>query len=107
MFWSVSHDKLGTVLIIFSLLSVSLWVSSETSGLVDKSVVISEKVISDRKPYILSTLCQDKSHRDIVLTNVFKTLLKIKIGHMCRKKIERMKSQIRHIHKKMPILKHE
>ena len=77
------------------------------SHIFDKCVVLSEKVVSDRKPYNISTLCQDKWHRDIVLTKIIKTFLKIKIGHMCQMKKETMKSQIMHIYKIMPIFKHE
>ena len=71
------------------------------------AMVKSLQTISENKPKLFSTLCEDPSHQTLALKKLIVTFLKVKMGHLCRNKNENMNSLIRHIHKKMPIFKHE
>ena len=73
----------------------------------DKLAVSSLKMISEKYPDIFNNMCEDPSHKVIVMKMLIKAYLSIKLGHICRKKTESMKTFKRHIHKKMPIFNHE
>ena len=78
-----------------------------TKNIRDKLAVSSLATISDMKPDIFQNLCEDPSHRLIVIKMFIKAFLNVKLGHICRGKTQKLKLNIRHIHKKMPIFYHE
>ena len=73
----------------------------------DKLAVSSLQIVSEKNSNSFNNMCEDPSHKVIVLKMLIKAYLHIKLGHICRKKTESMKTFKRHIHKKMPIFNHE
>ena len=69
------------------------------------AMVKSLQTISENKPKLFSTLCEDPSHQTLALKKLI--VLKVKMGHLCRNENQNLNSLIRHIHKKMQIFKHE
>ena len=78
-----------------------------TPNVKNKLAISSLQLLSERKANNFNDMCEDPSHKVIVLKMLINAYLNVKLGHMCRKKTESMKKFQRHIHKKMPIFQHE
>ena len=63
--------------------------------------------VSDMKPLLFTAICENPTHKVDIMKKVISYYLKVKIGHLCRLQNQNQKSNIRHIHKKMPINSHE
>ena len=61
--------------------------------ILDRVLLLSEIIICDTKPYLFSTLCQDNAHKSKVIKNLIKIFLKIKIGHLYKRKTQSMKKE--------------
>ena len=70
-------------------------------------IIKSLSYVSDKKPWLFAGICEHSTHRVDVMKKVISYYLKGKIGHLCRLQNQFQKSNIRHIHKKMPIFNHE
>ena len=78
-----------------------------TPQLKNKLSVSSLQLVSERNANSFNEMCEDPSHKVIVLKMLINAYLNVKLGHICRKRTESMKKFNRHLHKKMPIFHHE
>ena len=72
-----------------------------------KLMIKSKICITETKPTLLDSLCDDPSHKLLVIDLLIKHYLSARLGHMVRQFNQGMKANSRHRGKKIPIFNHE